>query len=86
MLASEAIEREVHMQKKLSKQSSITEAIEDIKEENIDVAMILYTKEDGERAYLHPFESELHALEFLEIMVSSLRADIIEKLIKRSVN
>lgn len=74
------------MQKKSSKQSSITEAIEDIKEENIDVAMILYTKEDGERAYLHPFESELHALEFLEIMVSSLRADIIEKLIKRSVN
>jgi hypothetical protein len=48
--------------------------------------MVLYTKESGERAYLHPFESEIHALEFLEIMVSSLRTDIIEKLMKRSIN
>ncbi len=79
-------EREVHMPKKSPKQEALTNAIDDLQEGDIDVAMVLYTKESGERAYLHPFESEIHALEFLEIMVSSLRTDIIEKLMKRSVN
>ena len=74
------------MQKKSPKQEALTDAIADMKDGDIDVAMILYTKEDGQRAYLHPFESEIHALEFLEVMTSSLRADIMEKLIRRSVN
>jgi hypothetical protein len=48
--------------------------------------MILYINKDDERVYLHPFESDIHALEFLEIMIAGLRADIMEQIMKRSLN
>ena len=48
--------------------------------------MIVYITTEGERIYLHSFENRIHALEFLEIMVAGLRADILESLEVRSLN
>lgn len=48
--------------------------------------MVLMTTKDGDRLYLHPFEDELHALEYLELMVASYRVDMMERVIKRSMN
>lgn len=48
--------------------------------------MILSVTKDGERVYMHPFEDEVVALEFLEIMVAGFRNDLIEKALKRMVN
>jgi hypothetical protein len=36
--------------------------------------------------YLHQFPDDISALEFLEIMVAGLRADILEKVLKRTMN
>lgn len=52
----------------------------------IDSSMILSVTNEGERIYMHPFEDELAALEFLEIMVNGFRNDLIEKALKRMVN
>jgi hypothetical protein len=48
--------------------------------------MILIVTNEGERIYMHPFEDELAALEFLELMVNGFRNDLIEKALKRMVN
>ena len=48
--------------------------------------MILCLNDDGERVYLHKFPDEVSALEFLEIMAAGLRADILERVVKRSLN
>lgn len=48
--------------------------------------MVVYITTDGERVYLHSFENKIHALEFLEIMVAGLRADILESIEMRSLN
>jgi hypothetical protein len=48
--------------------------------------MILCVTKDGDRIYMHPFEDEITALEFLEIMVNGFRNDLIEKALKRMVN
>lgn len=52
----------------------------------IDSSMILSVTNEGERVYMHPFEDEVSALEFLEIMVAGFRNDLIEKALKRMVN
>lgn len=48
--------------------------------------MVLIVTTDGERMYLHPFEDDLHALEYLELMTASYRVDMMERVIKRSMN
>jgi hypothetical protein len=48
--------------------------------------MILVVTNDGERIYMHPFEDELAALEFLETMTNGFRNDLLEKALKRMVN
>jgi hypothetical protein len=48
--------------------------------------MILVVTNEGERMYMHPFEDEIMALEFLECMVTGFRNDLIEKALKRMVN
>lgn len=52
----------------------------------IDSSMILSVTNDGDRIYMHPFEDDIVALEFLEIMVNGFRNDLIEKALKRMVN
>lgn len=52
----------------------------------IDSSMILSVTKEGDRIYMHPFEDEVAALEFLEIMVNGFRNDLIEKALKRMVN
>ena len=79
-------ESEVPMPKKLSKKSDAIEALTDIEDGNIEESIIVYVTKDGERVYLHTFESRVHALEFLEIMVASLRSDILESMEARSLN
>lgn len=74
------------MPRKSSKKSEATETLDDIEDGNIEESMIVYVTRDGERVYLHTFESRIHALEFLEIMVAGLRADILESLETRSLN
>lgn len=54
--------------------------------DNVDSSMILIVTNDGERIYMHPFEDELTALEFLELMTNGFRNDLIEKALKRMVN
>lgn len=68
--------------KSISKQSAIR-ALED---EDYESSMILLMKEDGERIYLHPFDDDLAALDFLETMVSSFRIDMLERVMRRSMN
>lgn len=54
--------------------------------DNVDASMILVVTNDGERIYMHPFEDELAALEFLETMTNGFRNDLLEKALKRMVN
>jgi len=79
-------ESEVPMPRKSSKKSEATKTFDDIEDGNIEESIIVYVTRDGERVYLHTFESRIHALEFLEIMVAGLRADILESLETRSLN
>lgn len=74
------------MPKRSLKKSDPTETLEDIEDGNIEESIIVYVTKDGERVYLHTFESRVHALEFLEIMVAGLRSDILESMEARSLN
>lgn len=65
---------------------STKEIIEQIKNDEVEASMILCLNDDGDRVYLHHFPDEIGALEFLEIMAAGLRADILERVVKRSMN
>lgn len=62
------------------------DALESLTAGEVEMSMVLIVKNDGDRLYLHPFDDDIHALEFLELMVSSYRTDIMERIIKRSMN
>lgn len=62
------------------------DALKKLTDGDVESSMVLITTTDGERMYLHPFEDDLHALEFLELMVASYRVDMMERVIKRSMN
>lgn len=68
------------------KSSDIDGVIERLKSEETEGSMILMLMEDGERIYLHPFEDEISALEFLEQMCASYRTDMIAAATKRGLN
>lgn len=65
---------------------STKEILEQIRGDEVEASMILCLNDDGERVYLHKFPDEVSALEFLEIMAAGLRADILERVVKRSLN
>lgn len=48
--------------------------------------MILGVTSDGECVYIHSFEDDIQALEFMETLTAGLRADILSNMFKRSVN
>lgn len=62
------------------------DALESLTAGEVEMSMVLIVKSDGDRMYLHPFDDDIHALEFLELMVSSYRTDMMERIIKRSMN
>lgn len=58
----------------------------DLEDDDYESSMLLIMREDGERLYFHPFEDDLAALDFLETMVASFRIDMLEKIMRRSMN
>lgn len=74
------------MPKKSPKDITPKSALLKLSDEEISSSMLLYVSEEDERVYLHPFDNDIQALEFLETMVASLRADILEQMMKRSLN
>ena len=74
------------MPRKSQKNIIPTDALRQLDADELATSMILYINNEDERVYLHPFESDVHALEFLEIMVAGLRADVLEQIMKRSLN
>jgi hypothetical protein len=71
------------MRKKSSEEDEIFESIAN---GTIEASMVMLITEEGERIYLHKFDDEIMALEFMEQMTASYRTDMIEKAIKRSTN
>lgn len=49
-------------------------------------SMIIGVTEDGECVFIHNFEDDIRALEFLEMLTANLRSDILSGLVRRSVN
>lgn len=41
---------------------------------------------DGECVYIHTFEDDIMALEFLETMIAGFRADVLKSLMRRNYN
>lgn len=74
------------MPKKSPGQLDASDLVRQLDADNVDSSMILIVTNDGERIYMHPFEDELTALEFLELMTNGFRNDLIEKALKRMVN
>ena len=74
------------MPKKSPKNTTPIQELRQLDADELDASMLLYINNEDERVYLHPFESDIQALEFLETMVAGLRADILEQLMKRSLN
>ena len=68
------------------KSSDIDEALRRYQNDEAEGSMILMLMDDGERVYLHPFEDEISALEFLEQMCASFRTDMIAAATKRGLN
>lgn len=74
-------ESAVHMRIKSTKEQD-----ENFEPESLTESMILGVTEEGECVYIHTFENDILALEFLETMVAGLRADILSGLFRRSMN
>lgn len=68
------------------KSSDIDDALRRYQNDEAEGSMILMLMDDGERVYLHPFEDEISALEFLEQMCASFRTDMIAAATKRGLN
>ena len=54
--------------------------------EELSESMILGVTTDGECVYIHTFEDEILALEFLETMIAGFRADVLKSLMRRNYN
>ena len=54
--------------------------------EELSESMILGVTSDGECVYIHTFEDDIMALEFLETMIAGFRADVLKSLMRRNYN
>lgn len=70
----------------MPKEFSSKKLISMFEDGDIDSSMVLILTNEGERIYLHQFESDVVALEYLELMVASFRGDLFEKILMRSMN
>lgn len=68
------------MQKKSIKRPGTDETHE------LTESMILGVTADGECVYIHSFDDEIEALEFIEVMAAGLRADILTRMARRTMN
>ncbi len=74
------------MPKKSREQLDKSDVLRQLDADNVDSSMILAVTSDGDRIYMHPFENDLSALEFMELMTNGFRNDLIEKALKRMIN
>lgn len=49
-------------------------------------SMILGVTDDGKCVYMHTFDDDIRALEFLETMLAGFRGDVLSELFKRFHN
>lgn len=49
-------------------------------------SMILGVTEDGECVYIHTFDDDIQAIEFLETMLAGFRSDVLSSLFRRFNN
>lgn len=72
----------------MPKKSSPVSKREEIlaKLDDMEAFAILVLSKDGDRVYLHPFEDDIDALEFVEGMTSSLKTDILKQIGRRTLN
>lgn len=67
-------------------QRKSTERPDDDDPVELEESIILGVTPDGDCVYIHSFDDDIRALEFIEVMAAGFRADIMLSLIKRSVN
>jgi len=72
------------MLKKSTKKPTQQNNEESIKE--LSESMILGVTTDGECVYIHTFNDDIQALEFMETAAAGLRAEILSLMYKRSMN
>lgn len=72
------------MPKKSTKRPTQNES--EISAEDFVESMILGVTSDGECVYIHTFEDDIMALEFLETMIAGFRADVLKSLMRRNYN
>lgn len=72
------------MPTKSSKKSDDT--FDGLDPEELVESMILGVTSDGECVYIHTFEDDIRALEFLETMVAGFRSDVLNSIYKRFHN
>jgi hypothetical protein len=72
------------MPKKSTKRPTQSES--EISTEDFAESMILGVTSDGECVYIHTFEDDIMALEFLETMIAGFRADVLKSLMRRNYN
>ena len=54
--------------------------------EELSESMILGVTTEGECVYIHTFDDDIQALEFMETAAAGLRAEILSSMYKRSMN
>lgn len=62
------------------------DTFEGLDPEELVESMILGVTSDGESVYIHTFEDDIRALEFLETMVAGFRSDVLNTIYKRFHN
>ncbi len=68
------------------KSSQREEILKKLDEDEMEAFAILILSKDGERVYLHQFEDDIDALEYIENMMASLRTDILRQIGRRNLN
>lgn len=77
-------ERRVPMPIKSTKKPD--DAFDGMDPEELVESMVLGVTEDGECVYIHTFDDDVRALEFIEVMAAGFRADVLNGLFKRFHN
>lgn len=62
------------------------DSFDGLEPEELTDSMILGVTTDGECVYIHTFEDDIRALEFLETMLAGFRSDVLSNLFKRFHN
>lgn len=66
--------------------SKSTERPDDFEPEDLVESMILGVTDAGECVYIHSFDDDIKALEFLESLTAGFRCDVLQNLVRRTTN